>query len=160
MMNKFCPSCGKENPANAVFCAGCGASFNAQTAPNPGVGATPYAGAAPMLAERNIVVAILLSLVTCGIYGLYWFVVMTDDANKVSGDAGTSGVMAVVFTLITCGIYGFFWYYKMGQKLHIAGQRHGKDIADNGILYLILGLFGLGIVNYALIQSDLNKFAK
>lgn len=159
-MNKYCPSCGKENPANAVFCAGCGASFNAQTAPNPGVSAAPYGGPAPMVAERGVVLAIILYIVTCGIYGLYWFVVMTDDANTVSGDNGTSGAMALLFTLITCGIYGFYWDYKTGQKLHIAGQRHGKDIADNGILYIILRLFGLGIVNYALIQSDLNKFAK
>lgn len=159
-MNKYCPSCGKENPANAVFCAGCGASFNAQAAPNPGVSAAPYGAGAPIIEERGVVLAIILSLVTCGIYSLYWFVVMTEDANKVSGEAGTSGVMALLFTLITCGIYGFYWYYKMGQKLHIAGQRCGKDIADNGILYIILGFLGLGIVNYALIQSDLNKFAK
>ncbi len=157
-MNTFCPNCGKENPAGATFCAGCGVSLTPQAAPAPGVQQS-YAGA-PMLAERNIVLAIILSLVTCGIYSIYWFVVMTDEANTVSGEQGTSGIMAFLFTLITCGIYGFFWYYKMGQKLHVAGQRAGKEIADNGILYIILGLFGLGIVNYALIQNDLNKFAK
>ncbi len=165
-MNKFCPNCGKENPENAAFCAGCGASFapQQQAAPqqmNPGM-ATPMGApmGAPMLAERNLVLAIILSLVTCGIYSIYWFIVMTDEANTVSGEQGTSGVLAFVFTLITCGIYGFYWYYKMGQKLYQAGQRTGRQINDNSILYLILGIFGFGIINYALIQSDLNKFAK
>ena len=107
-----------------------------------------------------VVLAIILSLLTCGIYSLYWFIVLTDDANKVSGENDTSGGLALPLTLVTCGIYGFFWYYKMGKKLYTAGQRSGKDISDNSVLYILLGLFGLGIVNYALIQNDLHKFAK
>ena len=54
--------------------------------------------------ERNIAVCIILSLVTCGIYGLYWFVCLTEDTNAAANDEGTSGVMALVFTLITCRI--------------------------------------------------------
>ena len=34
-----------------------------------------------------------------------------------------------------------------------------KSISDNSVLYLVLSLFGLQIVNYALMQSDLNKFS-
>ena len=158
-MNKFCPNCGKENPEVATFCAGCGVSLAPQAAAGQPVNQAAYTGA-PMIAERNLVLAIVLSLVTCGIYGIYWFIVLTDDANTVSGEQGTTGVMAFLFTLLTCGIYGFFWYYKMGQKIYSAGQKAGKNISDNGVLYIILGLFGLGIVNYALMQNDLNKFAK
>ena len=40
-----------------------------------------------------------------------------------------------------------------------AGQRYGKPIENNSVLYLVLSLFGLGIVNYCLIQSDLNKLS-
>lgn len=36
--------------------------------------------------ERNIAVAIILTIVTCGIYGIYWFIVLTDDARLASGD--------------------------------------------------------------------------
>ena len=36
--------------------------------------------------KRNLAVSIILSIVTCGIYGIYWFVVLTDDAKNVSGD--------------------------------------------------------------------------
>lgn len=152
-MAKFCPSCGKEVEENATFCGSCGASIS---------GAAPVQAAATAggpLTNRNIVVAIILSLVTCGIYAIYWFIVMTDDANTVSGDNKTSGAMAFVFTLITCGIYEIYWYYQMGKKLYNAGRTYGKDIADNSIIYLVLGIFGLGIVSYALIQSDLNKFS-
>ena len=44
--------------------------------------------------------------------------------------------------------------------MYQAGQMHGKDISDNSVIYLVLSLFGFGLVNYCLIQSDLNKFSK
>lgn len=111
-----------------------------------------------MVKERNIALCIVLSLVTCGIYGLYWFVCLADDTNTVSGEQGTSGVMAVVLTLITCGIYGLYWAYKCGEKLDIAHQKKGEPATNGGVLYLIVYIFG-GIIAYALIQNELNKFA-
>ena len=39
--------------------------------------------------QRNIVVCILLSLVTCGIYGIYWMIVLNDETNALSGRQGT-----------------------------------------------------------------------
>lgn len=157
-MNKFCQACGKENPANATYCGGCGAPLATNAGVNMNQNA--YVGGAPMLPERNIVVAIILALCTCGIYSLYWVCVMNDDVNKLSGENGTSGGMVVLLGIITCGIYYLFWYYKMGEKLSQLGQKYGKQINDFAALYLILGIFGFGIVNLALIQNDLNKFAK
>ncbi len=46
--------------------------------------------------ERNIALCIILSLVTCGIYGLYWFVCLTEDTNAAANEEGTSGVLALV----------------------------------------------------------------
>jgi len=111
-----------------------------------------------MVQERNIAVSIILSLVTCGIYGLYWFVCLTNDTNTVSGEEGTSGGMALVLTLVTCGIYGLYWAYKCGEKLDTAKQKRGIPASNGGILYLILFIFG-GIIAYALIQNELNKLA-
>ena len=107
------------------------------------------------IVPRSIPVAIILSLVTCGIYGIYWMIKINDEVNQLSGDInGTSGGMVVLFTLITCGIYGWFWIYKMGQKVDaIKGMPGG----NSAILYLLLQFFGLGIVNYCLIQDVINK---
>ena len=58
-----------------------------------------------MIERRNIAVCIVLTLVTCGIYGIYWIVCLTNDVNTVSGDVnGTSGGMVVLLTIVTCGI--------------------------------------------------------
>ena len=65
--------------------------------------------------QRNIAVSIILTIVTCGIYGLVWMAMLNDELSAVSGRPNaTSGGMVVLFSIITCGIYGIYWAYKMG----------------------------------------------
>ena len=110
------------------------------------------------MTERNIVTSIILTIVTCGIYGIYWFIVLTDDVKKDADDQEFSSVaLAFVLTLVTCGIYGLYWAYKMGQLTAKAQEKHGLPVTDNSVLYLILDIFGLSIVVYALVQVELNK---
>ena len=111
--------------------------------------------------ERNIAVAIILSIVTCGIYAIYWFIVMTDEAKIAAKDNQlASGGVAFLLTLITCGIYGIYWAYKMGELTAKAQADRGMLVKNNGVLYLILELIGFGIIVYALVQSDLNQMVK
>ena len=112
-----------------------------------------------MINQKNVAVCIILSLITCGIYGIYWFICLTDDANTVSGSDGTSGVLAFVFSLVTCGIYSLYWLYKQGEKIDTANAARGAANGSNGILYLILGILGFSIIAYALMQNELNKLA-
>ena len=157
-MSKFCSNCGKEIPENSTFCPNCGTPIGG-TNPNQNNSNNTSINA-PVLEYRDIAIAIILSIVTCGIYGIFWIISLTNDANKVADrPTDTSGGMVILLTIITCGIYGIYWNYKMGQKIYEAGQRYNKSISDNSVLYLVLSLFGLQIVNYALMQSDLNKFS-
>lgn len=34
-----------------------------------------------MIQKRNIAMYIILSIVTCGIFGIYWFICLTDDSK-------------------------------------------------------------------------------
>ena len=146
-MSKFCTKCGYEMDETAVACPKCGAQTGVKITSNAGI------------INRNIVTCILLSIVTCGIYSIVWFIYLTDDSKRLHEDGTASGGTAFLFTLITCGIYGIYWSYMIGKRMYEAGKEHGIAISDNSVLYLILDLFGLGIVNYCLIQNDLNKFA-
>ncbi len=113
-----------------------------------------------MIVKRNIAICIVLSIVTCGIYGIYWMICLANDANTVSGEPnGTSGGMVFLFTLITCGIYHFYFMYKQGEKIDRARQNRNMPGSNGGVLYLVLSIFGLTIVSYALIQDELNKLA-
>lgn len=114
-----------------------------------------------MVKERNIVVCILLSIVTCGIYGLYWLFCMADELNAVSGEEGQNGAMLILLSIVTCGIYMFYFLYKAGEKLNKAKTARNYPINENQSLILLLfGIFGLPIVSYALIQNSLNVFAE
>ncbi len=111
--------------------------------------------------ERGIAVSIILSIVTCGIYGIYWFICLTNEAEEASDDKSmASGGVAFLLTLITCGIYGLYWAYKMGKLLMVAKEKNNLRSEDNSVLFLILQLIGFGIINYALIQNSLNEIVR
>ena len=149
---KYCPNCGKEIEEGWTTCPGCGAKLNEKKD-----GKT----ASVRVENKNIATMIILSIVTCGIYGIIWFINMVNDVNTVCQDeqSSQSGGTVFLLTLITCGIYGIYYFYQCGKRMEKAGQKHGVQIADNSVVYLLLGIFGLQIVNYCLVQSDLNKFS-
>lgn len=179
-MSKFCFKCGKELDDSAVFCSGCGtnqqtsnttdtntvassidsASTILNSTTNVQQNTTNYTTSKKFIDERNIVMSIILTFITCGIYGIYWYYSMTNDANIVNEETdSTSGGLTILYTIITCGLYRAYWGYKVGKQLYNAGLNNGKNISDNSILYLILTLFGFSIISDALIQSDLNSFS-
>lgn len=113
-----------------------------------------------MITKRSIGLAILFTIITCGIYGIYWMVVITDDTNKAVNDPnGTSGGIVVLLSIITCGIYGIYWAYKQGEKLDNAKNMRGIPSSNSNILYLVLDILGLSIIAIALMQDSLNKIS-
>lgn len=114
-----------------------------------------------MIKEKSIVTGILLSLLTCGIYSIYWIITLTDDAKILTQDPRLkSGGMTFLLILITCGIYGFFWAYNLGKSLSDYKQKQNRAGEDLGLLYLVLYLFLGAIVVVALAQLTLNEEAK
>ena len=85
---------------------------------------------------------------------LYWQYKLNDEVNDMAEDpAALGGGMVVILSIITFGIYNLYWFYKMGQKCDYIRQQDSYS----SILYLVLGVFGLGIVSFALIQDSINK---
>ena len=112
-----------------------------------------------MIQQRNIAVCIILSIVTCGIYGLYWLVCLTNDTNTAAGTTdGTSGGMVLLLTIVTCNIYSLYWGYKQGEKIDMAKQKKGMPSSNSNVLYLLLCLF-VPVVAWALMQNELNNLA-
>ena len=104
--------------------------------------------------QKNIVVCILLTLVTCGLYGIYWLYTLNEAALKAnSQEWSTSSGIVILLMIVTCGIYTLYWNYKMGNVFEtINGGR------NNSLLFLILTIFGFQIVNYCIMQDDINKY--
>ena len=106
------------------------------------------------VAPRSIPVAIILSIVTCGIYLLYWMYMINNEINDLAQDPmAPSGGIVILLSIVTCGIYTWYWYYKMGEKCDYITQSH----SSSNVIFLLLGIFGLGIVSIALMQDAVNR---
>lgn len=181
---KYCPKCGAQNEDAASVCRECGSpipdlhnagqqqnqqnyqyqqnyqqNYQYQQNYNGQAGyAQQPSGSYPGISPRNIALCILFTIITCGIYGIYWMIMINDEVNRLAGETNaTTGGMVFLFTFITCGIYGWYWLYKMGER---CDRIKGNPYGNSNILFLILGLFGLGIVSYCLIQDTINKSAQ
>lgn len=166
--HNFCPHCGAQNTGkgwqtnqNGYNQTNQGNNYNFGT-PQQNWNNTYGGGFGPNIQRRDILVSVLLTIITCGIYGIFWFINIVDDLNYASGHTEEpSGVIVFIFSIITCGIYLFYWMYKAGDKVNEMKQRNGM-MADssNGILYLLCCFLGGGIIAYCLIQSELNRVAR
>jgi hypothetical protein len=167
-----CPNCGKEVGEGLAFCPSCGVALNNQAQPQaqaPAETQAPmgntntysYSSDKPKVQNRSIGTCIILSIVTCGIYGIIWLINMVNDVNTICNDekSNQSGATVFLLSLVTCGIYGLIWIFQAGSRMKVAGDKYGMNISDNSLLYLLLSLFGFGIVSYALLQSDVNKYS-
>jgi len=113
--------------------------------------------------KRSIVFVLLATLFTFGIYGIYWFIVITDEVARTCEQRGikdrrcSSGILALIFTIVTFGIYALYWIYVLPNKV---AKLAGDDNSSKGVLYLILELLGCGIISTLLLQNDINKVAE
>ena len=177
---KICGSCGAGNADGNKFCAECGAAFDAgQSGAGTqklyydgnaqGAGSRNYGGAGngyrsggnvepeiiyTTVQPRSIPVAIILSIVTCGIYALYWMYSINNEINDLAQDPmAAGGGVVLLLTLVTCGVYGWYWNYKMGEKCDFITQKN----SSSGVIFLILSIFGLGLVSLCLMQDTVNR---
>lgn len=104
--------------------------------------------------KRNIATCVILSIVTCGIYEIYWIVKVAKESVSVK-DANDDGLLEILLMIFL----PFVGVYLAEKKLYEGASNMGLGISDNSVLYLVLALFGLGIVDVALMQNDLNKIA-
>lgn len=95
--------------------------------------------------DRSLIMYIVLTIITCGIYSYYFLYSMAQDANTVCAGDGkqTSGLLVfIVLSFITCGIYAWIWYYSLGNRLAENAPRYGLTFTENGTTVLMWQIFG------------------
>lgn len=112
-----------------------------------------------MVGERSIPLYIVLSLITCGLFSIYWFISMAGDIAKLREQPEPRGVFDYIIGLITCGIYLLVCYYRYSKYIVEIQEKRGLKVNDISVISLILGIF-IGIVSMALIQNELNKIVR
>lgn len=142
-----------EGQANERANAQTQAQPYAQTAPPTYT--PPAAGqAAPLKTDRGLLMYIVLTIITCGIYSYYFLYAMARDVNiACEGDGkNTGGLLAfILLSFITCGFYALYWYYSLGNRLAANAPRYGLSFQENGttvLLWYLVGALLCGIGPY------------
>ena len=114
----------------------------------------------PLSSEHHIDIAtgIILCLITCGFYNIYWNYRQFQMMNALLGREEYKFVPWLLLTLVTCGLYHLYYEYKMGTDLYNWLKEHGREVNPNlGAIGLVLSCFGLTIVADAVYQHEFNK---
>lgn len=132
------------NQQNAGYQNNGAGQYNTGYQNNGGQTPPPYRGER-LKDDRGLASYIILSIITCGIYGYYFIYKMAHDVNVACDGDGenTSGLVAfILLSMITCGIYAWYWYYKLGNRLANNAGRYGLSIQENGTTVLMWCIFG------------------
>lgn len=114
-------------------------------------------------ANRSPLSVLLLCLVTCGLYYIYWLYVTSKEIEEFLGASDIPPLVDLVLFILTGTLWGFVWDWRTGQKIAAMQARVGLPANDESWLYLLLDLLGagpvagVGIVVPLLQQSRLNE---
>ena len=108
--------------------------------------------------EGNIGMDVVFSLITCGIYGLFWQNRLFKACNALNDDQKFEFWSWFLLSLVTCGIYNIIVQYQFGEALNRGLRKEGGPGNENlPLLGVLLALFGLSIVVRAVEQHEINK---
>lgn len=151
------PPAGSEDPAaGAPGPGGPGGPGTPGAGPGP-AGQSQPAGIVPAQLEGhfyNVGLVILLTVVTCGIWGGVWTYRTSEDLKKYNGD-GLGGVLAVVIYILVSVVLMF----TIPNEIEKMYRREGRESPVNAIwgLWFLLPVIG-NIVWYIQVQKALNDF--
>jgi hypothetical protein len=111
----------------------------------------------PLGQERGVLFVILISIITLGIYWLYW-VFKTQEEIKVHSNQGVGGVLGLVIAIVVSAVTAFLIPSEVGKMY----QQDGREPPITGWtgLWATLGILILigPIVWIVKVQGALNRY--
>ena len=110
-----------------------------------------------------IIALIILSIVTFGIYPLFFWHGYIRDVNKVCAGDGknTSGLLVLILlSIITFGIYAIVWEYGMQNRLRDNASRYNAGVIKGGgavLCWAIFGSFLFGIGPFVALYIEIDS---
>lgn len=112
----------------------------------------------PDWAQGNLASDIVFTLLSCGIYGLFWQNRLFKASNALHDEEKYSFLSWFLLSLITCGIYNLVIQYQLGESLDQGLRKEGAPGNSTlPALGLVLSLVGLSVVVLAIEQHEINK---
>ena len=104
---------------------------------------------------RNVVLDIVLTIVTCGLFNVYVQYCQILAINDMLKEERYSFLQWFLFSLVTCGLYHIYHEYVKGIDIDKCTNQPNGNM---GVICLLLTLFGLSIIADAIQQNHINSF--
>ena len=101
--------------------------------------------------KRNLLAQVLLTIITLGIYALYWFYQVSMEMKDATGDTQASPALWVVLFFIPFG--GFYSVYKFSELY----EKFSAEHFNKWLLFVLYIVFSPAV--WFIVQTDLNKRA-
>ena len=107
--------------------------------------------------KESILVNIGLWVLSGSIFGLIWRYLILSSVDKFNTLKNKN--LHYIISILVLPYYGVL-SYKVNKRIVNELRSKGVNCVDLSVLYLILGLFGLGVVSSIIMQNHLNKLLK
>jgi Na+/melibiose symporter-like transporter len=107
--------------------------------------------------KESILVNVGLWILSGSIFGLIWRYLILSSVNKFSEIKNKN--LHFILSILVLPYYGVL-SYKVNKRIVKEFKSKGVNCVDLSVLYLIIGLFGLGVVSSIIMQYHLNKLLK
>ena len=106
--------------------------------------------------KNEPIMVLILGIVTCGLYMIYWNMNIAKVLNAASGKEVISPVIAILAGC--CPPLNVYFYYLAGQSLGDVGRLIGKEeeLKNKSVLLTVLGLL-LAPAAAMIVQGHLNE---
>lgn len=109
-----------------------------------------------MFTNRSVVVVIVLTIVTCGLYSLYWYWKTMNEMYNAGGRSLGNLSPAIQFVLMFLYVGGVVFAINADDNINAVKQQRGLTAADNKIIYILLAVI-FPIALLALVQNEMNQ---
>lgn len=101
--------------------------------------------------DRSVWLVCLLNIVTCNIYGIYFYSVLTNDVNTICTKRDGKKtmhycLMYFVFSWLTCGIYPFIWFHKLSARIGEEARARGINTGFDASTFWLWNVLGTLII--------------
>ncbi len=102
---------------------------------------------------KNGMTILLISLATCGLYQMIWFIQVAGEMSRFLQRDEPNWMKILGLSFVTCGFYGLYWQVvALGPLVQEIQQRAGVHNPQNhGFMYIV------PYYNIILLQQELNK---
>ncbi len=142
-----CTNCQNELIEGNSFCPVCG---------QKAIDDSSKSNSLPIgISERSVGMSIFLTLITFGIYGIYWQYLLVKNTRAITRNE--SSCVGEMICLLFVPFYSLYWWFTRGELMKNEFSKRDYNVSSSGAIFLVLSIFGLGIVASAIMQNDFNS---